>query len=211
MRKIKLIFYLLCCTFAACAQPSYTTIQGAQRFQGTLGLPVKDTTLKGIKDTAIVVINPNDGKMYYRYKGFYQGSVTQQDITNINQEINILMNRPVTAQSNMQYFTNYNVAFNATGLNALDLAVYTPGRIIMNVTTQGTNGSGFLNNFGTTGDTTYIHYTIAPGGIINFSFSGIITDSTKIIGYNIKSLPYSNEKSSLDFALLTGIDKYFKI
>lgn len=93
MRKL-ILFVLVFVSFKASAQ--WTIINGKQRFAQGLGIPVKDTGVTLLNDSAQIVLRPQDSAIYYKYKGKWQktsggGSGTTpslQQVTNVDSTTN---------------------------------------------------------------------------------------------------------------------------
>lgn len=94
----------------------------------------------------------------------------------------------------------------------LDLVFYTAGKTVTGITTDGINGSGFLPNYRTLGDSTYIHYNIAPDSTIIFIFTGTLLNSTQTTyNDNEKSSLYATNGNNLPYLYTqSGIDRLFR-
>lgn len=93
MKKI-LILTLFALGFFEGSAQSWTTVNGRQRFVSGLGIPVRDTSTATAADSAQIVIRPQDGKVYYRYKSGWR----VVGITNISWDS--VTNRPTNFSTN---------------------------------------------------------------------------------------------------------------
>lgn len=90
MKKILILTLLLAFIGIDIQAQSWTPINGRQRFMSGLGIPVRDTVTSTTADSAQIVIRPQDGKVWYRYKSAWR----VVGITNISWDS--VTNKPTT-------------------------------------------------------------------------------------------------------------------
>ena len=92
MKRVILSAFIFILAYAANGQ-TFNPINGNQRFTGRLAIPVKDTTGSFSGDSSQLVIRPQDGYLWYKYKGAWVASSGGPfDTTTISNRINLKVN-----------------------------------------------------------------------------------------------------------------------
>lgn len=71
MKKLLILTLLFAFIGIDISAQSWTPVNGRQRFNSGLGIPVRDTLSPNAADTSQMVIHPSDGVLYYRKNGWW--------------------------------------------------------------------------------------------------------------------------------------------